>query len=99
MKAVLRIGGFWLAGIVGVACAAQAPDRVDVPASVDGPTAVVASGLASNCSQAGFTVTCTFTSGLTAFTVPKGVSNLHVVAVGGVGGSVIGAVGGYGAVV
>jgi hypothetical protein len=37
------------------------------------------------CSQSGPTVTCTYTSGDNAFTVPAGVSSLHIVAVGAPG--------------
>lgn len=46
-----------------------------------------AGALPAECSQSGFTVTCTYTSGANPFTVPKGVSTLHVVAVGGSGGA------------
>lgn len=56
--------------------------------------------LPSGCTQAGTTVTCTYTSGSTTFTVPGGVTLVHVVAVGGEGAaSSGGAAGGYGAVV
>jgi uncharacterized repeat protein (TIGR01451 family) len=43
--------------------------------------------LPAECSQAGATVTCTYTAGSNAFTVPGGVSTLHVVAIGGMGGN------------
>ncbi len=46
--------------------------------------------LPTGCTQSGTTVTCTFTGGLpfgstTPFTVPSGISSLHVLAVGGTG--------------
>lgn len=60
--------------------------------------AVPAAGLPSECSQTGATVTCTYTSGTNPFTVPAGVSSLHVVAIGGAGGGAsYGLTGGYGA--
>src|SRR5581483_4224468 len=67
-----------------------------------------AAALPPGCSQSGDTATCTYTSGSNPFSVPAGVSSLHVVAVGGRGGSgaggpsdslTIGAKGGLGAVV
>jgi hypothetical protein len=42
--------------------------------------------LPPGCSQSGQTVTCTYTSGSNPFTVPSGVSSIHVEAVGGMGG-------------
>ena len=65
-----------------------------------------ARALPANCSQSGFTVTCTYTSGPNSFTVPNGVGTVHVVAVGGKGADsytdavnhiVFSAPGGYGA--
>jgi hypothetical protein len=57
-----------------------------------------AAALDPGCSQSGTTVTCTYSSGDNAFTVPSGVSTVHVVAVGGQGGSVFeGGPGGFGA--
>jgi hypothetical protein len=50
----------------------------------DGATAA----LPPDCSQSGQTVTCTFESGSNPFTVPAGMSSLHVVAIGGKGGSI-----------
>jgi hypothetical protein len=44
--------------------------------------------LPPGCSQSGQIVTCTYESGSNPFTVPAGVSSLHVVAVGGKGGSI-----------
>src|SRR5215475_16229870 len=43
--------------------------------------------LPSGCDQNGLAVTCTYTSGSNAFVVPDGVTTVHVVAVGGAGGS------------
>jgi uncharacterized repeat protein (TIGR01451 family) len=60
-------------------------------------TAAPASALQSGCAQAGLTVTCTYTSGVNEFDVPKGVSSIHVVAVGGAGGASENASGGFGA--
>jgi hypothetical protein len=61
-----------------------------------------AAALPPGCSQSGQTVTCTYSSGSNAFTVPAGVSQVDVVAVGGMGGgfnfSPFG-ISGYGAVV
>jgi Glycine rich protein len=51
--------------------------------------------LPPGCSQSGQTVTCRYAAGSNPFTVPAGVSSVHVVAVGGTGG--LG--GGHGAVV
>lgn len=84
-------GWLWLAGFVAVACSVGEPHRPEASVSTK------ASALPTNCSLSGFTVTCTFTTGFTAFDVPKGVSSLHVVAIGGMGGSVVGAIGGLGA--
>jgi hypothetical protein len=54
--------------------------------------------LPSGCLSSGSTVTCTFTAtGEQVFTVPAEVSSLHVVAIGGHGGSCDGAPGGFGA--
>lgn len=49
-------------------------------------TGIAAAALPPGCSQSGQTVTCTYTSGSNPFTVPSGVSSVHVVAVGGKGG-------------
>ena len=51
--------------------------------------------LPQGCSQSGPIVTCAYTSGSNPFTVPSGISSIHVLAVGGMGG--LG--GGHGAVV
>ena len=59
--------------------------------------AAPAVALPAQCSQGGFTVTCTYTSGSNPFVVPNGVSTVHVVAVGGSGASTNSAVGGFGA--
>src|ERR1700733_14240725 len=57
-----------------------------------------AAALPSNCAASGTTVTCTFTAGAEGtFTVPNGVSNIHVVAVGAGGGGTLGGSGGPGA--
>jgi fibronectin type III domain protein len=57
-----------------------------------------ASTLPSNCTASGTTVTCTFSAGPEgAFTVPNGVSTVHVVAVGAAGGGTLGGRGGPGA--
>src|SRR3984957_7673618 len=57
-----------------------------------------ASTLPSNCTESGATVTCTFSAGPEGtFTVPDGVSSIHVVAVGGAGGGTLGGSGGPGA--
>jgi uncharacterized repeat protein (TIGR01451 family) len=57
-----------------------------------------AAALPTGCAQSGLTVTCTYTSGSNAFTVPHGVSTVHVIAVGGQGGtSFFGGSGGFGA--
>jgi uncharacterized repeat protein (TIGR01451 family) len=53
-------------------------------ASLSGATALALPG---NCSQNVLTVTCTYTSGTNTFVVPKGVSTVHVVAVGARGGA------------
>jgi uncharacterized repeat protein (TIGR01451 family) len=52
--------------------------------------AAPASALPGGCAQAFTTVTCTYTSGTNAFTVPKGVASVHVVAIGGTGGAGLG---------
>ncbi len=52
--------------------------------------------LPPGCAQSGRTVTCTYSSGSNPFTVPAGVTSIHVVAVGGRGG---GNSGGSGAMV
>ncbi len=59
--------------------------------------AAPASALPSGCVQAALTVTCTYTAGVNEFDVPKGVSSIHVVAIGGAGGSAVFASGGFGA--
>ncbi len=59
-------------------------------------TDVAAAALPAGCGQTGSTVTCTYTSGSNPFTVPVGVSSIHVLAVGGIGG---GGSGGHGAAV
>jgi hypothetical protein len=57
-----------------------------------------ASTLPSDCTESGATVTCTFSAGPEGtFTVPDGVSNIDVVAVGGAGGGTLGGSGGPGA--
>jgi Fibronectin type III domain len=57
-----------------------------------------ASTLPSNCTASGATVTCTFSAGPEGtFTVPDGVSDINVVAVGAGGGSTLGGSGGPGA--
>jgi hypothetical protein len=69
-------------------------------AGMGGLLADQAAALPSACSQSGRTVTCTYTSGSNPFTVPAGVFSIHVVAVGGSGGSSFGVIpGGAGAVV
>jgi hypothetical protein len=50
--------------------------------------ATATAALPPGCSQSGQAVTCTYESGSNPFTVPTGVSSLHVVAIGGAGGSV-----------
>ncbi len=56
--------------------------------------------LPPGCSQSGQTVACTYTSGSNPFSVPSGVSSIHVVAVGGTGGlNPAGTDAGHGAVV
>jgi len=52
------------------------------------PADAVTTSLPPGCSQSGQTVTCTYESGSNPFTVPAGVSSLHVVAIGGKGGSI-----------
>jgi uncharacterized repeat protein (TIGR01451 family) len=52
--------------------------------------------LPAGCAQSGDTVSCTYTSGDNAFTVPAGVSSVHVVAVGGMGAAAPGAVAAFG---
>lgn len=85
----------WLcAATASVACGTQSD-----PEPKTEPIATQSEALPANCSQAGFTVTCTFTTGFNTFEVPKGVSALHAIAVGGMGGSVVEAEGGLGAVV
>ena len=49
--------------------------------------AQAAAAVPSGCTQSGLNVTCTYTTGANAFAVPDGVTTLHVVAVGGSGGS------------
>jgi hypothetical protein len=56
-------------------------------AGVGGLLADQAAALPSACNQSGRTVTCTYMSGSNPFTVPAGVSSIHVVAVGGAGGA------------
>jgi hypothetical protein len=57
-----------------------------------------ASTLPSNCTASGATVTCTFSAGPEGtFTVPDGVSDIDVVAVGAGGGGTLGGSGGPGA--
>jgi uncharacterized repeat protein (TIGR01451 family) len=51
------------------------------------PTGSSVLALGANCTQTVATVTCTYTSGSNTFIVPKGVSTVHVVAVGGRGGT------------
>jgi len=51
------------------------------------PADAAEAALPPGCSQSGQTVTCTYESGSSPFTVPAGVSSLHVVAIGGTGGS------------
>ncbi len=72
-------------------------------AGVGGLLADQAAALPSACSQSGPTVTCTYTSGSNPFAVPAGVFSIHVLAVGGSGGSSffggVGSDGGDGAVV
>lgn len=61
---------------------------------------VAAAALPPGCTQSGEVVSCsvTFTSGSNSFTVPAGLTSIHVVAVGGVGGSnLVGTPGGQGA--
>jgi hypothetical protein len=54
--------------------------------------------LPPNCTAAGATVTCTYSAGSEGtFTVPAGVSTLHVVAAGAGGGGTLGGTGGPGA--
>ena len=65
-------------------------------ASLSTPAAAL---LPPGCSQTGQTVTCTDMSSSNAFTVPSGVSSIHVTAVGGMGGSSNTGRGGPGAVV
>lgn len=48
-----------------------------------------AASLPTGCTQSAQTVTCTYTSGSNPFTVPSGVSSIHVFAVGGMGGASI----------
>ncbi len=55
-----------------------------------------AAALPAGCSQSGLVVTCTYTSGSNPFAVPSEVTTIHVIAVGGAGGSKI-ASGGFGA--
>jgi hypothetical protein len=69
--------------------------------SLAGASAAV---LPPGCSQSGQIVTCTYTSGSDQFIVPTGVSSIHVVAVGGMGGAGFllgppGVPGGHGALV
>lgn len=47
--------------------------------------------LPPGCAQSGSTVTCTYTEGSNAFVVPDGVSQVHVVAIGGRGAASTGA--------
>ncbi|HLY50811.1 MAG TPA: hypothetical protein VKR21_16605 [Solirubrobacteraceae bacterium] len=65
------------------------------------PAEASATALPSGCSQSGAAVACTqtFTSGSNPFTVPAGVFSVHVVAIGGEGGTSAGtaAPGGFGA--
>ena len=56
-------------------------------AGVGGLLADQAAALPSACSHPGPTMICTYTSGSNPFTVPAGVFSIHVVAVGGSGGS------------
>lgn len=53
------------------------------------PSAVLATSLPAECSEASGTVTCTYTSGDNEFPVPAGVTTIHAKAVGGNGGSSI----------
>src|SRR3954469_1144999 len=53
--------------------------------------------LPSDCSRSGITVTCSYTSGTNAFVVPSGVTTVHVVGIGGSGGSTLSVLGGHGA--
>ena len=55
---------------------------------VAAPAGSARAALPSNCSETSGTVTCTFgsTDGAQSWTVPTGVSNVHVVAIGGRGG-------------
>ena len=63
--------------------------------------AAPALGISADCAQAGTTVTCIYASGNNAFTVPAGVTSVHVIAIGGKGGvpTGMGNIGGRGAVV
>ena len=65
--------------------------------AVAATVAAPASALSSGCVQAALTVTCTYTAGVNEFDVPKGVSSIHVAAIGGAGGSAVFASGGFGA--
>ena len=56
-------------------------------AGAGGLLADQAAALPSACSHPGPTMICTYTSGSNPFTVPAGVFSIHVVAVGGSGGS------------
>jgi adhesin/invasin len=74
---------------------------VTPPATAAGaPDVVLAAGLSTGCSQSapGADVVCAWTSGQHSFTVPEGVTSVHVDAVGGHGGSSLyGYAGGRGA--
>src|SRR4051812_48597942 len=48
-------------------------------------TVTQAGALPAGCTQAGQTVTCTFTSGSNAVPIPVGTSSVHVIAIGGAG--------------
>ena len=75
-----RRGGRTRSRRLAVAVAAAALGLAGLPAAS-------AFALPSNCAQNVLTVTCTYSSGTHTFAIPKGVSTVHVVAVGARGGA------------
>lgn len=69
-----------------------------VVAAVLAVPGVAGAALPAGCAQSGATVSCAYSSGTNTFTVPAGISTVHVVAVGGAGGANgTGVSGGHGA--
>lgn len=65
-----------------------------MPMALSAPPAGAA--LPTGCAQNGAMVTCTYTAGDNAFTVPAGVTSINVLAIGAPGEAVLGTAGGFG---